>query len=332
MDKLEYIINRGSNKKRIVRQINKNEPIFKSRRIKNLTHSLNIFGINFISSSISIIDLQGDNNETEYLLNFRMLNYKIINNIYCTNTKINNNDIYISLNKMLKLNNMFDIIDDNKLIVPPLLQEISKSINKYNKNILGIEDMRIFKFKDKIKIIGTAQDINNKTNIISGNYDYSTNTLFDINFLENTFNNQKIEKNWIYFINNNEELNIIYKWYPLQICNICNNKLCLIKNINMPDYFKNARGSSCCVKYNNQNWFIVHFNEEGNYYHFFVLFDIDMNLIKYSSKFKFEGYKIEFCIGFTVKNNDFLICYSLNDSISKIALYDINRLNELIWY
>jgi len=306
--------------------------IFKSRRIINLSHKIKIYGIDFYSGSFSITQINNNINECEYLLNFRMINYEIINNCYKANVMINTNKIFISVNQMIKFDKNFKIIDENKIIIPPLLKNISKGINVYNKNIIGIEDMRIFNFNNEIKIIGTAEDTNNKSNIVSGNYDYITNTLSNINFIENTFNNQEVEKNWVYFLNDIDQLNIIYKWYPLQICSMDNNKLILLKNIDMPIYFKNIRGSTCGLKYNNQNWFIVHLNEEGYYYHLFVVFDMKMKLIKYSNKFKFEGYRIEFCIGFTIfDSNNLIICYSLDDTISKLAIYDIKRLNELKW-
>jgi hypothetical protein len=181
-------------------------------------------------------------------------------------------------------------------------------------------------------IIGTAQNKDGKSNIVSGEYDYEKNILVNINFIENTFNKQNVEKNWVYFIDKNNELKIIYKWFPLQICEIKNNNLYLVSSINLPKYFENARGSTCGVKYNGNNWFIVHLNENGNYYHFFAIFDTNMNLIKYSQKFKFEGYIIEFCIGLQFKNNNIIICYSLNDTISKMAIYKPFRLNELNWY
>jgi len=320
---LSYNNKKNKKNKKIIKNYKKQNYIFKSKRISNLSNSINIYGLKFNSGSFSITKIYNDDNEKEFLLNFRMSNCKIVN--------INNQDILISLNKIVKIDKNLKVINENKILIPSLLEKITNSINTYNKNIIGIEDMRIFNFNDIIKIIGTAQDTDRKTKIISGDYDYETNKLTNINYIENTFNIQEVEKNWVYFINDKDELNIIYKWYPLQVCNIVENKLFLLKNINMPKYFINARGSTCGVKYNNQNWFIVHFNEEGDYYHFFAVFDLEMKLIKYSNKFKFEGNRIEFCIGFTIDYNDIIICYSLNDEISKYALYDISRLNGLLW-
>lgn len=306
--------------------------LFKSKVIFNLSNLIDVYGIRFKSGSFSLTKFEDKNGETGYILNFRMLNYSIINNSYMPNIKINKNNIFISLNKITKLDNNLKIINENKIIIPPALKDLSKGLNNTNKTIFGIEDMRIFNFNGKMMIIGTSQDFNGKSNIISGEYDYETNNLSNISFIENTFNKQNVEKNWVYFINDNNELNIIYKWFPLQICEIKNNKLYLLKNITLPNYFLNARGSTCCVKHDNKNWFIVHFNEEGNYYHFFAVFDLKMNLIKYSEKFKFEGHIIEFCIGFEFKDDNMIIGYSLNDTISKMAIYRPSRLNDLKWY
>lgn len=304
--------------------------IFKSNFIINLSNSLKVNNVNFNSGSPSITRVLNSNGDSEYLINFRMLNYDIISGAYKPNVKINGKNIFISLNKIVKLNDKLEIMDENKIIIPPVFKYLTTHL--YNNSIIGIEDMRIFNYNNKTMIIGTSQDKNGKSNIVSGEYNYENNKLVNINFIENTFNKQNVEKNWVYFTNKNNELKIIYKWFPLQICQIKNNKLYLDSSINLPKYFENARGSTCGFKYNGNNWFIVHLNENGNYYHFFAVFDINMNLIKYSQKFKFEGYKIEFCIGLEFKDDDMIVCYSLNDTISKMAIYKPSRLNELNWY
>jgi hypothetical protein len=157
--------------------------------------------------------------------------------------------------------------------------------------------------------------------------------LQNINFIKPSFNYQEVEKNWVYF-DSHGKLQIIYKWYPLQICEIDeNNKnLNLIKEIDMPPFFKNARGSTCGLHYNDEIWFISHFNLNGYYSHFFVVFDKNMNLKKFSENFYFEGYKIEFCIGFCVDDNEnFIIPYSINDSNTTIGIYDRSTINNLKW-
>ena len=216
--------------------------IFKSKRIINLSRIIKLDKHLFFSGSVSITE--DPNNEDNLLLNFRM--FKSINNIN------------ISLNQILKLTPNFTLINENKILIPLLLKEIFKNVNRFNKYIIGVEDMRIFNYNGIIKIIGTCQNNNGNTNIVTGNYNYDNNTIDDFSYINVKFNYQVIEKNWVYFKNINDELKIIYKWFPLQICKIQNNQLILTREVKMPSFFSNARGSTCGVKYDNEIWFICH--------------------------------------------------------------------------
>lgn len=311
--------------------------IFKSKRIYNLSMNYSIKNILFTSGSFSITQDPESSEHNSYLLNFRLyknikLNKKIVMNKKNKHHDKNPNlNVNVSLNYFVKLNSNFTIIDENKILIPSSVNEIIYSINKYDKYIIGIEDMKIFNFNGIIKIIGTSQNNNRQVKGIIGDYNYNENKIDNIKYINVTFNKQKVEKNWVYFKNLNEKLKIIYKWFPLQICSTYKNNLILTRQLKMPFFFENARGSTCGIHFNNEIWFICHFNENGNYYHFFSVFDLSMNLKKYSNKFKFEGCRIEFCIGFEIKQMNFIICYSLNDDISKLALYDISRLDELNW-
>ena len=47
-----------------------------------------------------------------------------------------------------------------------------------------------------------------------------------------------------------------------------------------------------------------------------------MNLLKYSTPFKFEGICIEYCLSIIVEDNRVIIPYSTWDRTSKLAVYD----------
>jgi hypothetical protein len=286
-----------------------------------LSQEVNYFKYKFKSGSFAII--KNVENTDEYILNFRC----IINNAYNSNL----NNLLITINKILKLDKNYSIIDENKNIIPSLLPAIIRNKNAAKKSIYGIEDMRIFNYNNKIKIIGSHQTKNNTLNIVSGNYNYLKNSLENVNILNHASNYQQIEKNWVYF-EKNDTLQVIYKWYPLQICEINSTNLNVVTEQKMPPFFKTARGSSCGVKYKNQLWFVVHFNTNGHYSHFFTVFDMNMKLIKFSKNFKFKGAKIEFCIGLYIDdNNNFLIPYSIHDTQSFLGIYHISMINKLPW-
>lgn len=290
----------------------------------NLTFSLNYESIKFTSGNFCII--KSPNFENEYLLNFRCINY------FFSNSK---NNTIISINKIIRVTKNYEIIDENKILIPDLLKK-DMLHTKYNSNdkIIGIEDMKIFNFKDKIKIIGSQMNNLSNLGMVWGDYNYETNQIENLNHIQNTFNFQSVEKNWIYFVDN-DELKVIYKWFPLQICRITDsNKLILEKELRMPPYFIGIRGSTCGFKYNDEIWFITHFhniNFKGRYYHNFVVFDSQMNLKKFSKHFRFEGDTIEFCLGFIISDDKFIISYSTNDTISKLGIYNKSTIDNLQW-
>ena len=65
----------------------------------------------------------------------------------------------------------------------------------------------------------------------------------------------------------------------------------------------------------------------------FAIFDLNMNLIRYSELFTFNNCKVEFCIGLIIKDNEVILSYSLLDIQSTIAVYDLEYINNNIkWY
>jgi len=85
----------------------------------------------------------------------------------------------------------------------------------------------------------------------------------------------------------------------------------------MPTLFSNIRGSTNGYEYitpdgKKEIWFIVHITHIDSirwYQHQFVIFDDDMNLLRYSPVFKFES-NIEFCLGLIINHDKIICCYS----------------------
>jgi hypothetical protein len=136
----------------------------------------------------------------------------------------------------------------------------------------------------------------------------------------------------------------VYEWFPLQIGKIDylknNLNIIEIKN-NVPENFKDARGSTPGIVKDNEIWFVAHKaqsyvnnrNYYYNYQHFFAVFDLDMNLIRYSELFKLGDCKVEFCIGLVINDTEMILSYSLLDTQCIIATYDIDYINTGIkWH
>jgi hypothetical protein len=272
-----------------------------------LSFSFMLDDMNFISSSLSII--KNPLNDTQYIILVRC-NYWIKEG-----SKTNN--MLLTLDKNMNILN-------KKLIHYDFIKDSSRN---------GVEDIKLFNFDNKIYQIGTYK------------YDYIdvvSACLFD--YLSITKNNENIitpafkteytkEKNWVFF-NWNGKLAVIYKWFPLQICEIdfSNNKLLLLKEIDMPILFENIRGSSCGVVYDDKTWFVVHKRLElTKYVHMFVTIDKNMN-IRYSRHFNLEVNR-EFCYGLLIENDEVMLGYSTNNRSSNIAIFDYKYIkNDLKWF
>ena len=290
--------------------------------------NINNDDINFISSSASLIKNPYENG---YLMNVRYVNYIIDNN----GSYLNCDKYIISQNKYTKLNADFKILDD-------FLFEFNFEDRKY----IGIEDIRIFydKYSNKMRFIGTGYHKNNTIGVVTGNYDINNKKLMDIEEIK-PFCESVCEKNWV-FVDMKDEINVIYKWYPLQICKINTEKniLELIERKQMPRFFSHARGSTCGFNYikkdnehenTNEIWFILHmvsYENPRHYYHIFAIFDDSMNLLRYSAPFKFNTEPIEYCLGLVVEDERVLISYSIWDRETKVGIYDKKYIDSIIKY
>jgi GR25 family glycosyltransferase involved in LPS biosynthesis len=292
----------------------------------NLNLSMNyVFnGISYFfnSSSSCIIP-----NKTKdgYLLNVRLVNYKYNDKgDYADWGEIPN---IVTMNKYIELSNDFEIQYEQ------LLEPVYASTRS-----IGIEDIRIFNHKDTIYHIGTVFRPDKKVGICKGIYDIVNNPNLQSDIITAAFNmNSECEKNWVYF-NYHDELRIIYNWFPLKICKINDDNHSLLELIEekpMPNLFKYARGSTCGAEYNNEIWFVIHivsYETPRHYYHVIVIFDKNMNLLRYSAPFNFEGTCIEYCVGLIVEDSRVIMSYSTMDRTTKIGVYNKKYIDDLLIY
>jgi hypothetical protein len=211
---------------------------------------------------------------------------------------------------------------------------------------IGIEDVRIYyDNNNQLKYIGTGFHSNNNIGVVSGNYDINEKKI-QINELKQNFYNSNCEKNWV-FVDYKNQTHIIYDWYPLKICNLNeNHELNIVEMKNMPKIFSRIRGSTCGFKYNktcetdnvkmeSEIWFVNHivsYESPRHYYHIISVFDSDMNLLRYSAPFKFEGEPIEYCLSIVVEDEKVLINYSVWDRTTKIGVYNKKYIDSIVKY
>lgn len=300
---------------------------FKYKRVfdDTVTIEINKENTQLISSSSCLIP---NINKNGYKLNIRYVNY-LIN----PDGSYANCDKYIiTINKYVELDNEFKI-----------LKEEWFDYEFDGRLYIGVEDVRIFydRYKEKLLYIGTGYQKNNKIGIVSGDYDIETKKLH-INELKQTFNDTVCEKNWV-FVDYKNENHIIYNWYPLQICKLdYDNTISIFETKNMPKIFSKVRGSTCGFNYTKKMdvekteiWFVGHivsYENPRHYYHIISVFDDEMNLLRYSAPFKFEGEPIEYCLSIIVEDDRVLINYSTWDRTTRIGVYDKKYIDSIVKY
>jgi tetratricopeptide (TPR) repeat protein len=290
---------------------------------------------NFHSSSSCLINNKDKNG---YLLNVRYVNYYI-----------NDRGYYLNCDKHIITRNKY--VEMNKDLV--IQKEKFFDLNFEDRRYIGVEDVRIFndvETKDLL-FIGTGFLKNGNIGIVKGNYDVNQEKLLS-NEYKCSFSNADCEKNWV-FVDYKKSTHVVYSWNPLRIgkLNETTNTLDLVDTKDTPRIFSHARGSSCGFTYHktisgtienlkisielNEIWFVVHlvsYEQPRHYYHMFVVFDDQMNLLRYSAPFKFDETCIQYCLSLVVEDDRVLVNYSDWDRTTKVAIYDKKYIDSLLKY
>ena len=318
----------------------------------------NICGIEYVmyGSTPCIFNMDG-----KYYVNLRMVNYTIDKKSGCYNMFGNNGKI-VSSNRILFLDSELFSTSQNKILSSNKLNwQNGITILPWNDDLryVGIEDLKPFSIGNSGKCIfmGTIQHPQNG-NISVGYGNFNVPELYNADIPKLNFSvietiwNKKCEKNWVFYplsnnmnnmnnMDNMDSIGVIYSWYPLItgfIKNSNSGKYYFEEEGNkfdMPEFFKDVRGSSHGYLYGNEIWFICHLVEychPREYYHFFVVMDHNtMKPIRWSNLFKFEGEKIEFSLGLIIEKEKIIVSYSKWDNEPTIAIYDKNKIENEIF-
>jgi hypothetical protein len=289
----------------------------------------------YVPSSASHIYYKG-----HHFLNTRYVNYLIREDGSYFYLDPNSHIItknYVSLLNKNFIPTSYVIMDDDSI-------ELKKTEypNGFACNIIGLEDIRLYEYNNKIRFIATNRNFApiDKNMMIIGDYNIETLKYDNCKIIDSP-NNSNCEKNWIPIVTNNIENTsnmieyFIYSWYPMDICKINpeTNKLESVKKyyntINAPNFNK-VRGSSIFIDVGDYLLGVVHFSDDivpRNYYHMLVSLDKKtLCPMKYSQPFCFQHIGIEFCIGFWKQDNDYLFWVSKIDRNPCMMKIDINEI------
>lgn len=299
-----------------------------------VTSNINNEDVKLYSSSSCLIP---NADRDGYKLNVRYVNYYITD----SGSYLHCDKYIITVNKYIELDTKFN----SKL-------ERWMDVGFDNRRYIGTEDVRIFQdvATNTPLYIGTGYHRNENLGIVVGDYTPQTGK-FAGNEIVPDFNNASCEKNWVFF-DYNGATHVIYQWHPLKICKINGTTLTSVESKSMPLIFKHTRGSTCGFKYSkpvgeSQNgnmaiqivedeiWFVTHlvsYETPRHYYHLIAVFDANMNLLRYSAPFKFEGEPIEYCLSIVVEDERVLMNYSTWDRTTRIGVYDKKYIDSIVKY
>jgi tetratricopeptide (TPR) repeat protein len=204
-------------------------------------------------------------------------------------------------------------VDTTKLDVKPLWE------------FIGLEDVRLVNWDDKFYYTGVRRDTT--TNGV-GRMELSeivNNAEISRNRIEPPTSSY-CEKNWMPIL----DMPYHYvKWtFPLEVVKvdpITNTSETVVKKENIKDFPRDVRGGSQVIPFGDYRIALTHevdlWNNEnrrkdGQYYHRFIVWDKDWNVVTYTDDFKFMTARIEFACGMAVHKDHILVTFAFQDTTS----------------
>ena len=311
---------------------------------------------NFRSSSSCLIKKP---KKDGYFLNIRYVNYYIEKDGSYKNCEKH----IISVNKFVELDNnlcmiseqLMNLLFDNRRYIG--IEDIKIYYNKYNDNLIYIGTGYLS--NDQIGIVSGDYNINKKSFGINELKQTFNNTNCEKNWVFVDYNNNNhIIYDWhplkICKLDENNHLNIVDIKNTPKIFSRIRGSSCgfnYVKTIRegtttegttegMATEGKTTEGITIYKNIENnillsEIWFINHivsYENPRHYYHIISVFDSNMNLLRYSAPFKFEGEPIEYCLSIIVEDERVLINYSVWDRTTRIGIYDKKYIESMLKY
>lgn len=270
------------------------------------------------ASSCALLPVLSNDPTKRFALNARYVNYSIDSQGYY---HMRSSDGHVKTkNGLIYLNASYQPIHT--------VQMVQEEYERCPSNIEGLEDLRLFYHNGKTMCTASSKNITNdgRIVIVCGEYNMDSCNVSNLKVFESP-RGSHVEKNWIYVPNyaltsesSKGKLNFIYGWSPFEIgaVNPETNTLDIHTTYSTNLFFKNCRGSSALCEYDDKLWCVVHFvkySQPRIYYHSIVQFNKNnLKPERYSAPFVFCDTKIEYCLGFHIKNGVSTFVFSKNDT------------------
>ena len=239
------------------------------------------------------------------------------------------NQEHITTHNVLTVDNNFADSDD---------EDSGSFVLDYNKEFdaryVGLEDMRLFEHQGITHFTANRGLADGTMRVEYGHIDYAGRRVVS-SLLTKPDGQANIEKNWVLYADNNNQIRVVYNWWPLTTYEIGHANVLINKHqTQVPRFFESVRGSTNGVSVGAETWFICHlvsYEDRRYYYHILVAIDTQTGAItRWSRLFTLEREKVEYVLGF-VKSSDteFLLGYSKMDRTSEFKCVEQKELEEL---
>ena len=258
----------------------------------------------------------------------------------------------------LKTGNYICKIDPDTLFIEDFIKvDTSEHDIKPIWEFIGLEDSRVVRWDNKLYVSGVRRDVKDdgEGRMELCELSYNSEECREVSRLRIEVDpHTHLEKNWMpildmpyHYIRWSNPLEII-KVDPTNITkqSVAEGKLDTIpsqtvinKSYTIPD-IRSIRGGSQVINYGDYKLAIIHecdywINEgdtkDAEYYHRFLFWDKDWNLVKITEPFKFMDTQIEFCCGLAKKGKDLLISFGYQDNAAYILKMP-NKVLDLLAY
>jgi tetratricopeptide (TPR) repeat protein len=263
-----------------------------------------------------------------YLMNVRYVNYDITPNgsyvMRCPKNHVK------TRNGRIFLNAAYQPTEDVVML--------TEDYPRFDKNIEGLEDIRVFRHEGCLRFTASCKNAtdDDKIVVVCGDYDEQSCKLSNTNVIESPRGNG-CEKNWIYVPSTsivNEEykgsMNFIYGWSPFEIGGVKDGHMSIHTTYPSCALFNHCRGSSPLVEHDGKLWAVVHYVKYVTpriYSHSVVQFNRDtMRPEKYTLPFCFRNTKIEYCLGFDIRDQVCAFTFSENDTAPGLITVPLHHL------
>jgi hypothetical protein len=266
--------------------------------------------------------------QDQHIINTRYVSYYLTHEGYY---------IYPDGSQIIKNKNLCSILT-NDTLNPFSNMEMNENLEQMyiGSSSIGLEDMRLYEVNGKLRFICTTMGYSpvTKSRMMIGNYDLGRQTYSDCKIVFPPNPDSWCEKNWTPIISSEPMIFsdcsippfteiFIYKWSPMEIGKLVRwengeTHLSIIESYDIQEpWFHKLRGSTIFSKVDGKLLGLTHFSEDGSprrYYHILIELDpVNLKPLRYSMPFYFLNKGVEFCIGFTVINDEYVFWISQND-------------------